>query len=116
MEYALDMRLPRTEADREASWDSAVRRDHFRLDIALMLMQRDLNYREAFARFAWSDSSPQGPFDFLMWTELCVRTRDLITVAHAIHYLQTCVGGVLYDADEEVPLAMLDRRAEMSKV
>ena len=85
----------RTEIDQEHTWGETVRRDDFRLDVALMLMQRDLNYTEAFARFCWSDSSPQGPFDFLMWKELCVRCRDLVTVSQAIHYLQQSIGGVL---------------------
>ena len=38
-------------------------------------------------------------------------------MSQAIHYLQQSIGGVLYDPDEdEIPLGMFDRRAEMNKV
>ena len=107
------------DASHSPSRDSTSKlgRDHFKLDIALMFTNRDINFRQAHVRFAWADSSPQGPFDFLMWRELVVAIADLLTVAKAIRTLQQTYGGVLFDHDDpDVPLATLRRRVEINEV
>ena len=95
-----------------------VREDHFKLDIALMLTQRDINFSECFVRMALADSSPQGAFDFLMWKEIMVPVKDLMRVSEAICFLQTSRGGVLYDADDsdDIPMSMLRRRTAANQV
>ena len=115
--YALSIFFPESENLLGQQMQSRLGDDHFRLDLALMLMQRDINFTECFVRFALADSSPQGVFDFMMWKELMVAIKDLVRVAEAIKFLQTSRGGVLHkDAEEEVSLSMINRRSAMNKV
>ena len=96
---------------------STVAWDRFRLDVALMLTNRDTNYKEPHVRFSWADSSPQGPWDFIMWKELAVALKNILTVARAIVSLQTTRGGVLSDmSDPDVPLSLLAQRAAWGDV
>ena len=116
--HAMSLFFPESEHQLEQkNLMTKVGDDHFKLDLALCLTQRDINFAECFVRFALADSSPQGLFDFMMWKEMMVAVKDLSRVAEAIRYLQTSRGGVLYEDDEqEVSISMITRREAANKV
>ena len=77
------------------------REDQFRLDMSLMLVQRELTWEEPRIRMAWADSSPQGPFDWFLWRYVYVLLRDLWEATAAAVTLMITPGGVLADRGME---------------
>ena len=72
-----------------------------------MLVQRDLTREEPRIWFGWADSSPQVPFDWLLWRYTYVLLRHLWEVVAAACMLVLTTGGVLadrgIDGDVELP-------------
>ena len=111
---SVDMLYPGTTAPTAVmtNKDTAAR-DLFRLDLAYLMLTRDENFGTCILKFAWADSSPQGPYDWLLWKHRCVKARDLLTVAKAVSDLIRMPGGVLggeCGPDVEVPLGTDDLR------
>ena len=77
--------------------------NQFRLDLSFMFVMRDLNYRNCIVKFATADSSPQHPFDWLLWKFKWIKAVDLLRAANAMKTLITTAGGALQpkaDGDE----------------
>ena len=91
----------------------------FKVDLAYMLVCRDDDFSRCSIRFGWGDSSPQGPFDFLLWKARCIYADKLLETADALVQLVNTPGGVLGGEtgdDAEIPLEILDVRAAANKV
>ena len=50
----------------------------FKVDLAYMLVCRDDDFSRCSIKFGWGDSSPQGPFDLLLWKARCIYADQLL--------------------------------------
>ena len=91
----------------------------FKVDLAFMLVNRDDDFERCSIRFGWSDSSPQGPFDFLVWKHRAIYASELLKVADAMISLVNSPGGVYggdVGADAEIPVGTPEAREAANKV
>ena len=67
----------------------------FRIDMAYMLLTRDIGFKNCLLKWAWADSSPQGGHDFMLWKYKYIFAQMLLPVAAALVLLVTTMGGAL---------------------
>ena len=61
----------------------------FRIDMAYMLLTRDIGFKNCLLKWAWADSSPQGGHDFMLWKYKYIFAQMLLPVAMALVLLVT---------------------------
>ena len=105
---AVQLLFPGTPAFPQMRSFSAVREDELKLDLSLMLTQRDLSWRDRCIRSGWADSSPQGPFNWLMWKCMYVKQKDLVSAVAAAVELTLSPGGIMEDRGIEVDPDLAD--------
>ena len=91
----------------------------FKVDVAYMLVCRDDDFSRRSIKFGWGDSSPQGPFDILLWKARCIYADQLLEIADAVVKLVNTPGGVIGGEtgdDAEIPLETADVRAAANEV
>ena len=88
--------------------------NQFRLDLAFMLVMRDLNDRNCIVKFATADSSPQHPFDWLLWKFKWLKVVDLLRAANAMKTLITTAGGALQPKADGDETRLSDRTARIA--
>ena len=89
------------------------------IDLAFMLVTRDISFDRCSFKFGWADSSPQGPFDFLLWKYRQIFSSDLLATAAAMTTLITLAGKVLggkLDDYEEAQLSTMEARIVANRV
>ena len=91
----------------------------FKVDMAYMLVTRDDNFFRRSVKFGWADSSPQGPFDFLLWKNRYIYMTELLATADAMVTLVNTTGGALGGEvadDFEISLEASEARSSANKV
>ena len=94
-------------------------RNNFKLDMAFCAVIRQETFQERRSRFGLADSSPQGPYDFLLWKYHWVLWKNLIRAADAVALLATTKGGAwcedTSEDEHEVDLVIKRSRADANR-
>ena len=95
---------------------NAAMNNQFKVDLAYLLVTRDLGFQRCMVKFAWTDSSPQGRFDYLLWKYRQIPAKHIVHAVELLYFLVTSNGGVLGDdIDADTPMAVTEKRRKCNQ-
>ena len=111
----LDIVLPGTKGGTKSHsvYNNSLNR--FRLDVASMLMQRDVLAANNWVGYGWADASQQGEFEFMMWKDVRIFTSELLKAAKALATLCKSEGGCLHDEEDFETLLVDQDRVDANR-
>ena len=92
---SIQVRFPGTPRCEVTTGKDSVRRAQLKVDISLMLWERNGLWARRHIRWGWADSSPQGGFEWLLWRCRMIAQDDLMIAYDALKTLCVTEGGSL---------------------